>query len=87
MNENEGQFAVTMDELLDPKVSKKTDKPYYQISVRRTGQGVGEMFVTEDIYKQLKAAGAKMGDDLLLTFKMVKFGGQFETRLQSAELI
>lgn len=83
----EGVFAVELDELLDPKDSKKTGKPYYQISARRAGQGVGDMFVPEDIYKQLKAAGVKTGQRLLVVYKMVKFSGTLETRLDRVELL
>lgn len=87
MEEMEGVFAVELDELLDPKTSQKTGKPYYQISVRRKGQGVGDMFVNEEIYNRLKAVGAKAGQQLAVVYRMVKLGGTMETRLDRVELI
>ena len=85
--EHEGQIAVILDEILDPKISKKTGNPYFQISVKRAGQGTGDLFVTEAIYTKLNAAGAKAGDTLGLIFNLQKFSGTMEARLSDVVFV
>ena len=87
MNEQEGVIAVQLDDVLDPKISKKTGNPYWQISVKRPGVGTGDLFVSEEVYKKLKSAGAKTGDALALVFKLHKFGGTMETRLSDVVIL
>ena len=87
MEQKEGVIAVQLDDILDPKESKKTGKPYYQISVKRPGVGTGDLFVTEKIYNDLKAAGVKAGAALALVFKLNKFGGTMETRLDDVVIL
>lgn len=86
MEQTEGVFAVTFDDLLDPKTSKE-GRPYWQLSVKRQGQGTGDMFVTEELYNKLKAARLQPGAPLALVYKLLRIRGSMDARLEDVVIL
>lgn len=81
----EGMIVVTFDELLDPRAAGKNARTpgalYHFLSVKRQGQGSGELYVSEDMWKRVASLGLKSGDQIALVYSLNKFRGQFEPRL------
>lgn len=82
--DGEGVILVQFDELMDPRPSEKTGRTYHFVSVKREGQGTGELYVTEELYKKVRSLALKAGEQFALVFKLNKFKGQFEPRLVDA---
>lgn len=86
---NAALILVEMDELLDPfesgPRSAKPGTPYYKVSIRAPGQGVGETFVTEPVYRQLARMGLGRGDAFYLVFTLYKRQGMLEPRLTGVQ--
>lgn len=82
----ETQFRIPalLDEVFAPKTSAKTGRPYYKAAVRVPGEGVGEIFLTQDDFTRL--ARSERDTPVELVYAVFKRGGTFEPSLRSVEL-
>lgn len=79
------RFPAELDEVFSPKISAKTNRPYYKAVFRVSGvEGVGEMFISGDDFTRL--AKAERGAPVELVYSLSKRGGSFEPFLRSVEL-